>query len=123
MLNMQIEVYEGTLRLDKVPDLTPLRATALNNLKGRDVCAVVYDSDISINYGPLNGSLKGANLGTVAFRVLSVTPLSGYSSGSLPAVEIEILDAREVCTRQLVLGTDSEAPPPTSSSEPYDTGQ
>ena len=25
------------------------------------------DSDISINYDPLNGSLKGANLGTVAF--------------------------------------------------------
>ena len=79
---------------------------------------MVYDSDISINYGPLNGSLKGANLGTVAFKVNSVTQLTGFSSSSLPKVEIEILDAVEVCEGPLTLFTD--APAPISSSEPFD---
>ena len=84
-------------QLDKIPDVTPLRATGLSNLVGENVCAVVYDSDISINYDPLDGSLKGANLGIVAFEVLSVTSLSGASSSSLPEVEIEILDADVIC--------------------------
>ena len=83
--------------LDKVPDVTPLRATGLKLLEGQGVCAVVYDSDISINYDPLNGSLKGANLGIVAFEVISVTELTGFSSSSLPKVTVEILDAEEVC--------------------------
>ena len=105
--------------LDKIDDVTPLRATGLAFLEGRDVCAVVYDSDISINYDdPLNGSLKGANLGTVAFKVLSVTALTGSSSSSLPEVEIEILDAAQVCGGDLVLFTN--APEPESSSEPFD---
>jgi len=106
--------------LDKIPDVTPLRATGLEMLKGKTICAVVYDSDVSINYGPLSGSLKGANLGTVAFEVGTATPLSGGSSGSLPEVEITIKDAEEVCERKLTLF--KEAPEPTSSSEPYDTG-
>ena len=79
---------------------------------------MVYDSDISINYGPLDGSLKGANLGTVAFEVLSVTQLTGFSSSSLPRVEIKILDAEEVCEGSLEPFT--EAPEPISSSEPFD---
>ncbi len=88
---------------------------------GRQVCAVVQDSDVSINYGPLNGSLKGASLGRVAFKVLSVTPLTSESSSSLPEVEIEILDANEICEGVLSLFVD--APMPISSSEPFDTGQ
>lgn len=36
--------------LDKIPDVTPLRATGLTMLKGQTVIAVVYDSEISINY-------------------------------------------------------------------------
>ena len=60
--------------LDKEPNVTPLRATGLKLLIGKSVCAVVYKSDVSMNYGPLNGSLKGDNLGTVAFKVISVTP-------------------------------------------------
>ena len=82
------------------------------------MCAVVYDSDISINYDPLDGSLKGANLGTVAFEVVSVTELTGFSSSSLPRVDIKILDAEEVCEEELELFTD--APEPVSSSEPFD---
>ena len=82
------------------------------------MCAVVYDSDISINYGPLTGSLKGANLGTVAFEVLMVMKLTGFSSSSLPQVEIQILDANEVCEGALTLFEG--APEPISSSEPFD---
>ena len=104
--------------LDKIPDVTPLRATGLKLLEEQQVCAVVYDSDVSINYGPLNGSLKGANLGTVAFVVLSVTKLDGFSSSSLPQVDIKILDADRVCKETLELF--KEAPEPTSSSEPFD---
>ena len=103
--------------LDKILDVTPLRATGLKLLEGEKVCAVVYDSDISINYDPINGSLKGANLGTVAFEVLAVTQLDGFSDSSLPEVEIEILDADEVC-EDLVLFED--APELESSSEPFD---
>lgn len=104
--------------LDKVPEVTPLRAAGLKLLEGQRVCAVVYDSDVSINYDPLNGSLKGANLGTVAFRVLDVRKLEGFSSSSLPEVDIEILDAEEVCEGDLTLFTG--APEPASSSEPFD---
>jgi hypothetical protein len=109
--------------LDKVPDVTPLRATALGMLADEKAtfCAVVYDSGIEINYGPLGGSLKGRNLGTVAFRVLSSTPLVGHSSGTLPQVEVEVLDAGTVCEDELRLFT--HAPEPQSSSLPFDTGR
>ena len=80
--------------LDKIPDVTPLRVTELGVLVGVDVCAVVYDSDISINYDSLEGNLQGNNLGIVAFNVISVTPLGG---SSLPAIEIKILDADVIC--------------------------
>jgi CSLREA domain-containing protein len=109
--------------LDKVPDVTPLRATALGMLADEKAtfCAVVYDSGIEINYGPLSGSLKGRNLGTVAFRVLRSTPLVGHSSGALPQVEVDVLDAGTVCEDELRLFTD--APEPQSSSLPFDTGR
>ena len=104
--------------LDEIPDLTPMREAELEAMIGRRICAVVYDSDISINYEPVNGSLKGANLGTVAFEVLAVNQLFGFSPSSLPEVEIRILDAGEVCEGELELFTD--APEPISSSEPFD---
>lgn len=108
--------------LDKIPNVTPFRATGLRNIVGKTVCAIVWDSDISMNYGPLNGQLKGANNGTVAFEVLSATPLFGFSSGSLPEMRVRILDARKVCTCQN-LRPFTNVPEPRSSSEPYDTGR
>ena len=94
--------------LDKIPNVTPLRATGLAMLAQRRqrICAVVYDSDISMNYGPLNGSLKGDNLGTVALRVVSSAPLYGYSSGSLPQVGWR-------CWTQGRSATRSSGPSPT----------
>ena len=104
--------------LDKIPNVTPLRASALSMLKGRTIMALVYDSDISINYSPLNGNLMGSNLGIVAFDVLDVFERTDGSTGSLPRVVIRIRDVSEVLGLPLVLF--SNAPEPESSSEPYD---
>ncbi len=51
--------------------------------------------------------------------VLSVTRLTGFSSSSLPAVEILILDAGEVCADESLTLFD-DPPEPISSSEPFD---
>lgn len=104
--------------LDKIPDVTPLRATGLRMLIGKTVIAVVYDSDVSINYSPLLGNLQGANLGIVAFDVLEVTERRDASTSSLPRVTIRIRDASAVENAQIALF--SNAPVPKSSSEPFD---
>jgi hypothetical protein len=69
-------------------------------------------------YGPLNGQLKGADLGIVAFEVLEARTLTGQSSGSLPEITIRVLDPEHALERRPRLFT--EAPEPRSSSEPYD---
>jgi hypothetical protein len=104
--------------LDEIPDVTPLRATGLKMLVGYKVIAVVYDNDININYSPLEGNLQGANLGMVAFEVLSVSERTAGSDSDLPAVSIRILDVESISDFGLVLF--SNAPVPQSSSEPFD---
>lgn len=104
--------------LDKVPDVTPLRATGLARLEGRSVCAVVMDGDVRIGYSPLSGSLKGPNLGKVAFQVLSIAAASRHSGSALPDVKIRILDADAVCGE--VLTPFLSAPALNSSCEPRD---
>lgn len=78
----------------------------------------MYDSDISINYGPLNGSLKGANIGLVSLEVVKVTKRTDGSSGSLPRVTVKIVSVDAANTASLKLF--SNAPVPQSSSEPFD---
>ncbi|MBN2364530.1 MAG: hypothetical protein EH225_00075 [Calditrichaeota bacterium] len=109
-------------RLDKIPDVRPLRALGLNRLIGKVVYAVVYDSDISINYDhntPLgvNGNLQGETLGIVAFRVNEVRTLDGFSSSTLPEVQITILDVSLFANANFML---LSAPIPMSSSVPND---
>lgn len=104
--------------LDEIPNVTPLRATGLKMLEGQTIYAVVYDSDISINYSPLEGNLQGANLGIVAFDVISVTRRTDGSSSDLPKISIRIRNAEEVNESSLRLF--SNAPVPSSSSEPFD---
>jgi hypothetical protein len=87
-------------------------------LEGATVLAVVYDSDININYSPLEGNLMGENLGMVAFQVLGVRERTDGSSSSLPKVSIKILNVNDV--KQLDLMLFSNAPVPISSSEPFD---
>jgi hypothetical protein len=47
----------------------PMRNQDLAQLVGETCVAVVYDSDISINYEPLTGNLQGARYGLFHFRV------------------------------------------------------
>jgi hypothetical protein len=104
--------------LDEIPNVTPLRAKGLKMLEGSTVLAVVYDSDININYSPLEGNLMGENLGMVAFQVLGVRERTDGISSSLPKVSIKILNVNDV--KQLDLMLFSNAPVPISSSEPLD---
>lgn len=104
--------------LDKIPNVTPLRATGLAMLVGETVLAIVYDSDVSINYSPLNGNLMGANLGIVALEVLEVRERRDASTSSLPRVTVRIRDAKAVADGALYLFAN--APTPRSSSEPFD---
>ncbi len=104
--------------LAQIPDITPLRATGLRLLAGKQVCAVVYDRDVQVTYAPLTGSLQGATLGIVAFEILAVTESTASSPAALPQVEIQLLDADRLCAKELALFLD--APEPSSSSEPFD---
>ena len=104
--------------LDNIPNVTPLRARGLKMLIGKTVLAVVYDGDVSTNYSPLKGSLKGATLGLVALKVVSVTKRTDGSSGSLPKVSVLIENVDNAKAAALKLF--SNAPVPRSSSEPFD---
>lgn len=106
------------LLLDKIPSVTPLRATGLRMLKGTTVLALVQDGDIGMNYGPLKGNLMGASLGLVAFEVLEVRKRTNGSSGSLPEMVVRIISAGPLVNSSLKLF--SNPPQPVSSSEPYD---
>lgn len=105
--------------LDEIPLVTPMRATGLKMLVGSKVLAVVYDSDITINYSPLEGNLQGSNLGLVAFEVLEVKSKIGGSDSDLPVVTVKILNVES--TTQFGIVLFSNAPEPVSSSEPEDT--
>jgi hypothetical protein len=108
-------------RLDKIPHVIPLRARGLVSLVGKDVCAVVYDSDISINYDHgtslgVNGNLQGATLGIAAFRVNAVRTLNNFSSSTLPEVQVTVLNPAEACRSFKLFNP----PVPNSSSVPND---
>lgn len=59
-------------QLDKIADVMPLRNHEPAAMRGRTCVAVVYDSDISMNYKPINANLQGARYGLFAFTVLDV---------------------------------------------------
>jgi hypothetical protein len=108
-------------RLDKIPHVLPLRARGLVSLIGKDVCAVVYDSDIGINYDHdkslgVNGNLQGSTLGIAAFHVNTVRTLNRFSSSTLPEVQITVLSAADACGPFELFNP----PVPNSSSEPND---
>lgn len=105
--------------LDKIPDVSPLRATGLKMLVGKTILAVVYDGDISTNYSPLEASLKGSTLGIVSLEILQVNKRTDGSSGSLPRITVRIVNANTAIAASLKLFTN--APVLQSSSEPFDT--
>lgn len=104
--------------LDEIPDVIPLRGTGLAMLTGQTILAIVYDSDISINYDPIEGNLQGDNLGIVALEVLDVTTRTGGSDSDLPVVRVLIKSAGDISGEDLFLF--SNPPIPDSSSEPED---
>jgi hypothetical protein len=72
-------------QLDPVFGVMPLRNQDLARLIGTTCVAIVYDSDISMNYLPIQANLQGARYGRFAFTVLDVVlpgtlPESGSST-------------------------------------------
>jgi hypothetical protein len=93
-------------QLTFVPDVQPLRKAGLKLLVGGAVCAVVYDEDVKTIDGPAPvANLSGANLGVIAFQVLSIDDSDG---SEWPQVQVRILDAKQVCGG--ALSTLSQAP-------------
>jgi len=85
------------------------------------ICAVVYDSDISVNYldpGVEDANLQGATLGIVAFTILKIIPFGTVATEAfeqghndpqeIAKVLIQIEDAKNdegtgVCQGDLIL--------------------
>jgi hypothetical protein len=66
-----------------VLNVMPLRNQELYDLLGRTCVAVVYDSDISMNFEPIFGNLQGGRLGLFTFKVEALElPGSLPESGS-----------------------------------------
>ena len=65
--------------LDKVRDVMPLRNQDLAELVGRTCVAVVYDSDINMDYEPIYANLQGERYGLLSFIVEDVEV-----AGSIP---------------------------------------
>ncbi|NNF06158.1 MAG: hypothetical protein HKN21_05305 [Candidatus Eisenbacteria bacterium] len=80
----------GEHLMDEIPNVFPQGAADLQSMVGETCCAVVYDSDISINVNPLQGNLQGATLGIISFTVLAVGP--DPAGSVLPDITIRIED-------------------------------
>lgn len=92
-------------RLLRDAGIRRLVSANIEALRGRSICAVVYQGDLTP--AATGADLTGKTLGLVAFKVLNL--VSG-SEGSLD-VEVEILDTADTCQGQLSL------PEPAASSQ------
>jgi hypothetical protein len=103
--------------LDKIAGVTPLGASDIQSLVGQTVCAVVYDSDISVSVSDGYGNLKGATLGVTAFTVTATAP--NPNGGSyLPLITVSLLPSNQVATACQSLWA---VPTPTPTVEPTPT--
>lgn len=84
-------------RLLREAGLRALSADNIEAFRGRSVCAVVYQGDLTPKAA--GADLSGKTLGLVAFKIMNVIPVSDSS----PSVEVEILDPAEVCQGELSL--------------------
>lgn len=82
-------------------DVVPLGPAGLQQLAGRTVCAVAYSGELPRTASGV--TLSGANLGILAFTVVGI---AGGSGGTLPNVEVAVLDSLQVCGGDLVAMTD-----------------
>jgi len=80
-----------------VQDVVPIRADRATLLVGRNVCAIVYDENLTMPDGDLRVDLDGPNLGMVAFQIKSLV-----NAGSIwPGLVVETLDVRSTCAGKL----------------------
>ncbi len=100
--------------LDKIIGVVPMRNVELKQMIGRRCKAVVYDSDISMNYddGRTNANLQGGRSGCFWFEVVDYEVPGSLqengSSSSLVALWLQIL------------GVDAVPPVPIHFPEPED---
>jgi hypothetical protein len=92
--------------LDGISNVTPLRVPGLQMVIGQRVCALVFSGDIP--WTATTTSLGGANLGLVAFTVVSLT---GGDALTLPSVVVRLLDPSSTCSEPLT--PFANAPNPT----------
>ena len=81
--------------LDKIDGVAPMRESEISQLEGVTVCAVVYDSDISVDTSDNYGVLKGATQGLTAF---TVTDVQSNGGSQLPTVTIDLIPSDEILT-------------------------
>ena len=80
--------------LDKIDGVVPLSEADILALEGKTVCAVVYDSDLSLDVKDNYASLKGATSGLTAFTVTAVGP--DPDGSVLPLITVDLLNSNEV---------------------------
>jgi hypothetical protein len=106
--------------LTNVPDAVPLRATGLDMLVGRNVCAVVMKTNAwVVSFSPIATAFQGVDRGVAAFRVDAVTDhTSSAVPGALPKLTVTILSAPATCGGDLdpLVG----APAPINPQIPFD---
>jgi hypothetical protein len=82
------DLIAGTLpqsQLDKIFDVQPLRDLDLITMVGHTCTALVWDSDISMNYNDRRtANLQGARYGLFTFKILDI--VKPQASNSLPAI-------------------------------------
>jgi hypothetical protein len=109
--------------LEEVDGLLPLRARGLAALKGKPVCAVVYDDDLETVYSEQPSgaatALDSETLGLVAFEVIDARTrtCAGSNTWCLPEVSVRLLDPAGPCAS---IGLFN-APVPRSGFIPADT--
>ena len=109
--------------LQAIDGVLPLRARGLAALKGRPVCAVVYDDDLETTYSESSAgastALDSETLGIVAFEVLDARTrtCAGSNTWCLPEVSVKLLDPAGPCGAVGLFN----APVPRSASVPTDT--
>ena len=109
--------------LEDLEGLVPLRARGLAALKGRPVCAVVYEDDLETVYSDLPSgaasALDSETLGVVAFEVLDARTrtCAGSNTWCLPEVTVRLLDPAGPCASVGLFN----APIPRSGFIPADT--
>lgn len=86
-----------TSRLQSVPAM-PVATSAMLDLVGRRVCAVVYRDAIAYDEASQSADLSGPTLGAIAFTV------TGLEAGGT-AVSVTIEDTSVACAPSIVAGT------------------